>query len=93
MKKINKVTIGKAQLAEIVAKKCGISKGKATEILTCITDEIPSLVRDGSDVCLKGFFTAEMVERGERKGCNPRTGEKVVIPARKIVRIRSLIKC
>lgn len=37
-------------------------------------------------VTISNFGTFKIVERGERKGRNPRTGEEIIIPAYKIVR-------
>ena len=44
--------------------------------------------KDGA-VRIHGFGTFEVTERGARTGRNPKTGETIAIPARRMVRFRS----
>ncbi|NNC54150.1 MAG: HU family DNA-binding protein, partial [Pseudomonadales bacterium] len=58
-----------------------ISKDKANEVITAMTDEITSaLVRD-ENVSLIGFGTFSQRQRKARKGKNPQTGAEIDIPA------------
>ena len=77
--------MNKAELAAVVADKADISKDKAHEVLTAITDEITAaMVRDES-VNLIGFGTFSQRQRAARKGKNPQTGAVIDIPASKSV--------
>ncbi len=77
--------MNKTELAAIVADKADISKDKANEVITAITDEITSaMVRDES-VALIGFGTFSQRQRSARKGKNPQTGAVIDIPASKSV--------
>jgi len=48
-----------------------------------------ALVSGDSAVRIHGFGTFEVTERGARTGRNPKTGEAIAIPARRMVRFRS----
>jgi DNA-binding protein HU-beta len=43
----------------------------------------------GEKITFVGFGSFEVVERAEREGRNPRSGEKMVIPARRAVRFKA----
>lgn len=75
------MTITKNELAAMVADKADISKDKAGEVITAMTDEITAaLIRDES-VSLIGFGTFSQRKRAARKGKNPQTGAEINIPA------------
>lgn len=77
--------MNKTELAAVVADKADISKEKANEVVTAITDEITAaMVRDEA-VSLIGFGTFTQRQRSARKGKNPQTGAVIDIPASKSV--------
>lgn len=72
--------------ADIVAKVAdlGITKKQAAEVVDCILDSIKGALADGDKVSLIGFGTFGVKERAAREGRNPRTGDTIDIPAKKI---------
>lgn len=78
----------KPELAAAIADQVDISKEKAHEILTAITDEITSALTRGQDVTLVGFGSFVIRERAARSGKNPKTGESISIPASRSVGFR-----
>jgi DNA-binding protein HU-beta len=44
---------------------------------------------DGDKITLVGFGTFSVGERSQREGRNPRTGEKIKIPASKVVKFKA----
>ena len=46
-------------------------------------------MKDGEKVSLFGFGTFSVVERVEKKGRNPNTGQDVIIPAHNSVKFKS----
>jgi nucleoid DNA-binding protein len=67
-------------LSRIVAERTGLSEEQARAALTTFLDEITvTLVREGR-VQLDRFGVFELKVRKGRKGRNPRTGERVMIP-------------
>jgi DNA-binding protein HU-beta len=62
----------------------GLSKKKATEVVETILSSIKDSLRKGEKVQLVGFGTFRVKERKGRVGRNPRTGESVDIPAKRV---------
>ncbi|MDO6683404.1 MULTISPECIES: HU family DNA-binding protein [unclassified Oceanobacter] len=74
----------KPELAAAIAEKTDLSKEKATEIITVVTDRIAQALSEGENVSLIGFGTFEVRQRAERQGKNPQTGEAITIAAAKV---------
>lgn len=73
--------LGRPELVDIIAKKNGISKVKASEILSTVLDEIVASVARGQDVAIIGFGTFSQRARAARTGRNPATGAELKIKA------------
>ena len=54
------------------------------EVVTIFFDEISARLADGGRVELRGFGAFSTREREARKGRNPRTGEEVDVPAKRV---------
>ena len=54
------------------------------EVVDIFFDEIASRLADGGRVELRGFGAFSTRERKEREGRNPRTGETVQVPAKRV---------
>ena len=76
--------MNKSELIVAVAKNADISKKDAEKAVTALFDIIVDEVSEGNDIRIVGFGTFECRERKERTGCNPRTNEKITIPASKV---------
>ena len=75
--------MNKAELIAAVAEKEGVAKTQAAASIEAIFDVIANALKAGDRVQLVGFGTFEVRERPARKGQNPKTGEKIDIPASK----------
>lgn len=73
--------MNKSELISAVAEKAGITKKDAEKAVTAVLDTIIEQVAAGEDIRIVGFGTFERHERKERVGCDPRTKEKITIPA------------
>ena len=80
--------MNKGQLVEAIAKDAKLSKADADRALTATLKAISKAVKKES-VSLVGFGTFKTSSRKARKGVNPRTGEKIKIPARKVVTFKA----
>ena len=76
--------MNKTELINAVAEKAEISKKDAEKAVTAALDTIVEQVAEGNDIRIVGFGTFERRERKERTGCDPRTNEKITIPASKV---------
>lgn len=77
----------KANIVDKIQAKVGKgSKAEAALYLDAVIAVIGDAIASGEQVSFAGFGSFKIVERGERKGRNPRTGEECVIPAAKAVK-------
>ena len=74
----------KADLITVVAQKTNLSKKDSDKAVAAVLDAITETLAAGEKVSLVGFGTFEVKERAAREGSNPRTKEKIVIPASKL---------
>jgi len=73
--------VNKNDLIAAVAENAELSKADATKAVDSVFETITEALKDGTEVRLVGFGTFVVSERAESEGRNPRTGEKIVIPA------------
>jgi DNA-binding protein HU-beta len=74
----------KAELVEALAEEAELSKRQVGEIVELLLDEITNALRKGEKVQLIPFGSFVVRSRKKREGRNPKTGEKLMIPARKV---------
>jgi len=74
----------KAELVDGVAKNSGLSKKDAEVIVQTVLESIIESLRGGEKVELRGFGSFRLRDRASRQGRNPKTGEKVFVPAKKV---------
>lgn len=74
----------KTELIAAVAEQSGLSKKDAEKAVTAVFDTIVNAVAEGDKIQLTGFGTFEQRTRNARTGCDPRTGNKIEIPASKV---------
>ena len=73
--------MNKNDLVAAVAEDSGLSKADAGRAVDSVFQSIASALKSGTDVRLVGFGTFSVVNRAASEGRNPRTGEKIQIPA------------
>ena len=71
----------KTELITAIAEKSGLTKKDAEAALTATLDTIVETVAAGDKIQITGFGTFEQRQRNARMGCDPRTGNKIEIPA------------
>jgi DNA-binding protein HU-beta len=76
--------VTKAEFTDRVAMKSGLSKRDATKAVDAFLDSITEALRSGEQVSFTGFGKFSPQHRKERQGVNPRTGQKVTIPAARV---------
>lgn len=75
--------MNRTELIAAMAEKAEISKKDSEKALTAFTNIVADTLIDGDKVAITGFGTFEVVERAERQGRNPATGEAITIAASK----------
>lgn len=75
--------MNKTEMITAMAEKAELSKKDAEKALNAFTNIVADTLVDGDKVSITGFGTFEVVERAERQGRNPATGETITIAASK----------
>lgn len=73
----------KNDLVTAVANSTGLSKTDAGKAVDGVFDAITDALKGGEEVRLVGFGTFSVTSRAASEGRNPRTGQKINIPASK----------
>ncbi|NEQ68540.1 MAG: HU family DNA-binding protein [Symploca sp. SIO1B1] len=76
--------MNKGELVDAVANKATVTKKQADAVLSAALETIMETVAEGDKVTLVGFGSFESRERKAREGRNPKTGDKMEIPATKV---------
>jgi DNA-binding protein HU-beta len=79
----------KAELVKAAAQKAGLKQKDVEKAVDVLIEAVVGAAKNGEEVKLPGFGSFVIVERAARQGKNPRTGEPVSIPARKVVAFRA----
>ncbi len=71
----------KTELIAQVAKETGLSQTETAKIINATIEAIVETLKAGDKVTLTGFGTFEVRKTAARTGTNPRTKQKIQIPA------------
>ena len=82
-------TVTRADLAESVFRKVGLSRTESAELVETVIDEICNAIVRGESVKLSSFATFQVRSKNERIGRNPKTGEEVPISPRRVMTFKA----
>ena len=74
----------KAELVEEVARISELTKKHSEIIVNTVFDSIIDALRKDEKIELRGFGSFRIRQRRSRQGRNPKTGDKVDVPAKRI---------
>ena len=74
----------KRELVEVVAERANVSKAEAERVYNAVFEVLAEEVAKG-EARVDGFGTFKVAQRAARQAKNPRTGEVVEVPAKKVV--------
>src|SRR3954462_2483424 len=74
----------KADLIEEVARITDVTRRDSEVIVETIFDSIVHSLRAGAKIEIRGFGSFRTRQRNSRVGRNPKTGDRVDVPAKKI---------
>jgi integration host factor subunit beta len=74
----------KAELVEDVARAAELTKKDAERLVEIVFESIIETLNQGEKIELRGFGSFRVRERGARRGRNPKTGDPVNIPAKRV---------
>src|SRR5881394_3697217 len=74
----------KADLVNDVANAAELTKKDAERLVEIVFESIIESLNQGKKIELRGFGSFRVRERGARRGRNPKTGDPVSIPAKRV---------
>jgi len=75
----------KADLINKIAREMNLSRQEAELGVNLFFETIKDAILRGEEIELRGFGSFRFRERGSRLGRNPRTGESVKVPPKKVL--------
>ena len=78
----------KAELVAKIASEGKITKSQAEKAMAGFVSAVSGALSAGDKITLVGFGTFSVATRSKREGRNPRTGKKIKIPAKKVVKFK-----
>ncbi len=82
------MALTRADMAENLFDEMRLNKRDARELVHLFFQELVASLAVGEPVKLSGFGNFDLRDKKERPGRNPRTGEKIPVPARRVVTFR-----
>jgi integration host factor subunit beta len=79
-----RATMTKADLIDEVSRLAELTRKDSEVIVETIFDSVVRSLRAGDKIEIRGFGSFRTRQRKPRTGRNPKTGEKVEVPAKKI---------
>lgn len=80
------------ELIAKMAEGADITKGEAESALKVLLDTVESELVEQGEISLVNFGKWSVVGRNARKGRNPRTGESIEIPAKRVVTLGAWVR-
>jgi len=74
----------KAKLVDDVAEAAELTKKDAEQLVDIVFASIIDTLNQGEKIELRGFGSFRLRQRGARRGRNPKTGDPVNIPAKRV---------
>ena len=79
----------KTDLIERVAIRTNLNKSQTKKVVDSFINTITESLSEGSDIEIRGFGSFRIRERNARIGMNPKSGERINIPAKKVPYFRA----
>ena len=83
------MVLTRAAMVESLFNELGLSKTDGRELVDIFIEELVASLAVGEQVKLSGFGNFDLRDKKARPGRNPKTGESIPIPARRVVTFRA----
>ena len=83
------MSLTKQDIANALVKKTNLTQTQALVLTNQFFEQITEMLSKGEDVKLSSFGNFVIRNKSERPGRNPKTGEEVIISARKVVTFKA----
>jgi len=83
------MSLTKQDIANALVKKTNLTQTQALVLTNQFFEQITEMLSKGEDVKLSSFGNFVIRNKSQRPGRNPKTGEEVIINARKVVTFKA----
>ncbi|HEY0157216.1 MAG TPA: HU family DNA-binding protein [Thermoanaerobaculia bacterium] len=80
---------GKAEIIDAMSEEAGITKKEAAAAFDAFVRYVSESCQSGDRCAVPGLGTFQVTQRAAREGTNPRTKEKITIPASTNVKFKA----
>lgn len=80
--------MNKSEVILKIASKTNSSKASASRMLEAFEEVLTEALANGDDVRLNGLGVFSVTGRAARTGSNPKTGDTIHIPAKKVAKFK-----
>jgi len=78
----------KKDIVKVISDKTGITQVDTKRVLQCMFEAVIDSLATTGRIELRNFGVFQVKVRAQRKARNPRTGEEVIVPAKRVVKFR-----
>lgn len=75
--------LNKHEFVTLLAERCEISKREAAEMYDDVFGTLADVIASGEEVAISGLGRVKIAERAARVAHNPKTKDKIEVPAKK----------
>lgn len=75
--------LNKHEFVTLLAERCEISKREAAEMYDDVFGTLADIIASGEEVAIPGLGRVKIAERAARIAHNPKTKDKIEVPAKK----------
>lgn len=79
------MTLTKKDLVLMVAKDTGITQVDVKRVVQRTLDHLIASLKEGTTIELRNFGVFKVRQRAPRRGRNPKTGQEVPVPSKRVV--------
>lgn len=76
--------MNKIELTKKLRERCGLTRADATELVRIFFSEMTNALATGDRVEIRGFCSFKVKEYNSYTGINPKTGNKIQVPPKKL---------
>ncbi len=78
--------MNKNELALQMVRDSSITKGEALTVIDKLIEAVSEELKRNGKITLVGFGAFKTINKKEKKGRNPKTGDQIIIPKKKAVK-------
>ena len=81
--------MNKTELIDAIAVASGVSKADTKKAVEAFFSTVADALKKGDKVSIVGFGSWQVADKEAREARNPRTGEVIKVPAKKVVKFKA----